>query len=510
MRTATIAASCSVLVVALTACERTERPKADSVEEVAPHVLTPRQRVSQLQAEIGVVTAIERASTAALRQVEDAGTEVSKQPPPELVTENTKKFTVFFGANNHGERNDCGCRSNPLGGLGRRHVMLRALTDERTAPEIWGDAGPAIGPVFHVDGGDSLFANNTIDRSHAEGQKVAKYDAESVMLALGTFAPDAFAVGEHDLVFGADFLRKLADKAKVPLVSANVRDAESGELLFAPSVIVDRDGTKVAFVGVTKQKTRRGEFYTERKLTVDDPHEAVKTAVAALEPHDAVVLLSNLGLVETKDLVLDLSTAGVPVELAIASSTNRMTGDPEFSGGVPVMEPLSRGKYVGRADIWLNGDETVYRNGAIATPAAMRDYRRTVRSYWTTRKSVLRERLKIAEVEMSIESIDGSQQPDTGAVREELIKRREQTIASHQKRLETYQTRLDGSAESLLKSIVRARPQTGEPTGDDWIAGLVVPVKIEIEPHPATRRVLDPREKKRPEAPAPGLPLPKP
>lgn len=487
---------CATLcVLALASCQKPS-PTAEPVDE-SPQPPTPVQRIAALQAEIGIVSAIESAAAASLREMEGQGEEVAKTVPPGLVNPSTRKLTIFFGANNHGERNDCGCRKNPLGGLGRRHAMLDALTADATP--IWGEAGPAVGPVFHVDAGDALFANNTLDRAAEAAQKIAKYDAESVVAALRTYPLDAYLVGEHDLVFGLDYLRKLTRDADFPLLSANLRGAD-GQLAFAPSVVVERDGLKVAFVGATPQTTRRADYWAARDLTVDEPSAAIAAAVRELGPRDATVLLSNLGLADTQTLVGQLVGDGVRLDLAIVSGTGRSTTDPEFAAGVPIMEPHNRGKYLGRADLFLNGETAEYRNAAIATPSAMRDYRRAVRSYWTTRKQELRERLKIAELELSLHTLERGQQPDAGAAVDQLTQRRRENIGSLEKRLSTFETRRTNTSQAMMMAVANVRPPSEAPVGDDWIAGWVVPVKIEITPEPATRKVLDQRERKRPKA----------
>ncbi len=492
MRAALLAA----LLAASVGCDKSTPSVVEPVVEAPPIVLTPHQRIVQLQAGLAVVTAMETSTTQALRAVENVGKEAAKAPPPEFVSETTRKFTVFFGGNNHGERNDCGCRKNPLGGLGRRHTMLNALQND-DATEIWGESGRAIGPVFHADSGDSLFANNTTDRAQPDAQALAKYDAVSVVRALATFPPDAYGVGEHDLVFGLDYLKELTSSAGFPLISANLRGPD-GELAFAPSVVVERDGIKVGFVGLTNKETRRVRFYEDRKLTVDEPLDAARKAIESLPSVDAVVLLSNIGRDASSRLVANLRAAGVRVELVIASSTNGVIGDPDFSAGVPVMEPMSRGKYLGRVDIWLNGAETEYRNASVTTPAALNDYRRAVRSYWSTRKEVFRERLKIAELESSLATLQTSQQKDAGAV-PELTKRRTDTIDAQRKRLEVYETRRTNTADAMLLAMSKVQPVGAEPSGDDWMTGVVVPVKIEFVGEASTRKLLDAREKKRPE-----------
>ena len=459
---------------------------------------TPMQQLTLLQGELRVAIAMSAAATEALRKAEGEGSEHATKPPADLATESTKRFSVFFGANNFGERNDCGCRKNPLGGLGRRHEMMTALTDGAKAPEIWGSAGPASGPVFHVDAGDSFYKSDTEDQQHAESQKVAKYDARSVVEALSTYAPDAYGLGLKDFVFGLDDVKQLQKKAKFPFLSANIATA-SGERPFEPSVVVERDGIRVAFVAVTNPKARRDDFWSARKLTAEPPSGPASDALAALPADvDAVVLLSNLGLADTGVLIGELKGAGMRVDLAVVSGTKRMTAEPEFAHGVPMLEPLSRGKYVGRADLWLNGTETSYRNARMTTPAALRHYRRALRSYWTTRQNLLKTQIQLAELALVDKTAERAQGVDAGAAAKTLVKRNQAEKEVIVKREETLHRRRENTSEALMFTIAKATEDGDGPKGDDWVFGTVIPVKIELEPEPRTRKVLDAREKRRP------------
>lgn len=488
----------ALLVAANIACDDAKTPPhADAPVDAPARETTPKDRIASLQAELGVIKAFDAASTTALRNVENTGIEQSRTPPTELVRPDTRAFTVFFGANNHGERNDCGCRKNPLGGLGRRHTMLNALTDP--ASEIWRDQGAAVGPVFHVDAGDALFKHNTVDQQIERIQTIARYDAESVAAGLATIPLDAVVVGEHDVVLGLDLVTKLGKQHGLPLISANLKTLHEGtsELVFPPSTVVERDGLRVAFIGITQPQSRRHEYYKERNLVVDDPHAAFKAASAQLGEVDAVVLLSNLGLLQTRALVKQLRADNVRVDAALISGTNRLMSDPEFSGGVPVIEPHSQGKYLGRADIWLNGAEPAhYANATTTSPARVRDYRRAVRSYWTSRRQLGVEQLKIAEGELVLASLEQTQQPDVGEAASKLVEQRGKDLDALRKRLPTLEKRLASVSETMLQFIA---PSTVEGGGDDWIATAVVPVKIEYVGEPATRKVLDPREKDRPQ-----------
>lgn len=59
--------------------------------------------------------------------------------------------------------------------------------------------------------------------------------------------------GNHEFDYGMDNFLALTEKANFPYISANFN--KEGELVFAPYVIKEYDGVKVAFVGMTTPKT---------------------------------------------------------------------------------------------------------------------------------------------------------------------------------------------------------------------------------------------------------------
>lgn len=489
------------VVLALAGCKPTaqsDKAKAAPAEEAARE-LTPKERVGWLQAEFGVVNALTMAAMVALRGVPTTPDLSELAPPPEVQKPDAKQLTIFFTANNHAEREDCGCRKNPLGGLDRRHTLLEALEDPGQSQKWWGrEAAP--GPVFHLDAGDSIFINSTIDRGTPNAQKIAKHDGRAVVDALNTFPPDAMLVGELELVFGVDELKALEKRAKFPFISANVQSPQ-GELLWPGHLVVERDGRKIGVVGVTKQKTRYEDYWNERKVQVTDPLEAAKTAIAKLpEDVDLVVLLSNLGLNDSEKLVTDLRAQNARVDFVVVSSSNRMTEEPQFAAGVPLVEPLSRGKYVGRADFVLNGPTIEFRNASMRTSSSVNDYRRALRSYHIAKKQLIRDRQKIAELEMSEKTVANQAQnkPDAGKVVDELQKRRQDALASQKKRVEMAEGRLATISQNLLESLAALDKRSQPATGDDWIAAHIAPVKIEIEQAPQTRKVLDKAARTRP------------
>jgi len=66
---------------------------------------------------------------------------------------------------------------------------------------------------------------------------------------------DIATPGNHEFDYGMDRFLELAALAQFPYVSANFTDIREGKLVFDPYQIIDYNGVKVAYVGITTPKT---------------------------------------------------------------------------------------------------------------------------------------------------------------------------------------------------------------------------------------------------------------
>jgi hypothetical protein len=124
-----------------------------------------------------------------------------------------------------------------------------------------------------------------------------------MMDAMKLLHTDAVNVSEKELRYGRSFLLSNWKRSKLPLVSANLWDKNSKKTLVDPYVLVKKGTVTVGVFGLTSDKVDMGP--SRDSLTVSDPVEAAKSTIAALRKKGAhvVVLLSQLGKVESEDLV---------------------------------------------------------------------------------------------------------------------------------------------------------------------------------------------------------------
>ena len=120
------------------------------------------------------------------------------------------------------------------------------------------------------------------------------------MKLIGT---DAVGLGDRDLRFGLAYLRAQIKRTQLPVVSANLIEKKTKLPAVQPYVIKTIGNTKVGVVGLISDKVDLGP--ARDSLAVQEPQMVAKRVVAEMRKKGAtvVVLLSQLGKVESEDLV---------------------------------------------------------------------------------------------------------------------------------------------------------------------------------------------------------------
>ena len=151
-----------------------------------------------------------------------------------------------------------------------------------------------------VDDGDSI-----------QGEALGTLTKGDAMIELmNTIKYDAAIPGNHEFDYGTDRFIELSEKAEFPYISCNFN--KEGELVFDPYTIIEAEGMRIAFVGVTTPTTivttsssksfmnESGE-YVYGFMQEDNGqalYEAVQNAVddARAEGVDYVYVLGHMGM----------------------------------------------------------------------------------------------------------------------------------------------------------------------------------------------------------------------
>ena len=151
-----------------------------------------------------------------------------------------------------------------------------------------------------VDSGDTI-QGTPFGTYKALIDPVAQGETHPMYKAFEMLGYDAETLGNHEFNYGLEFLDRMVKAAKINIINANVRNAQTGDYYYNPYKIVnktftDTDGKQVTLkIGITgvlpTQILVWDKANLEGKVTVDDPMEAVKAIVPKMKAAGADYIL---------------------------------------------------------------------------------------------------------------------------------------------------------------------------------------------------------------------------
>ncbi|HAS6454391.1 TPA: bifunctional UDP-sugar hydrolase/5'-nucleotidase [Vibrio parahaemolyticus] len=288
----------------------------------------------------------------------------ASQPAHEWNADTTYKLTVLhtndhhgrFWQNKHGEY-----------GMAARKTLIDDLRDEIQAEG---------GSVLLLSGGD---INTGVPESDLQ-------DAEPDFKGMSKIGYDAMALGNHEFDNPLDVLFKQQDWANFPMLSANIYDKKTGKRLFQPYAMFNKQGIKIAVIGLTTEDTAKlGNPEFIGQVDFRDPKAEAKELIAELKKTENPDLIfavthmghyqnGNRGINAPGDVALarylnegdlDMIVGGhsqepVCMEGPNVIKKNFKPGDecqPDQQNGTYIVQAHEWGKYVGRADYEFRNGE---------------------------------------------------------------------------------------------------------------------------------------------------------
>ncbi|AUI87357.1 bifunctional UDP-sugar hydrolase/5'-nucleotidase [Vibrio azureus] len=276
----------------------------------------------------------------------------------------TYKLTVLHTNDHHGR-----FWQNKYGEYGM--AARKTLIDELRA-----DIEAEGGSVLLLSGGD---INTGVPESDLQ-------DAEPDFKGMKKIGYDAMALGNHEFDNPLEVLFKQRDWAQFPMLSANIYDKETGKRLFQPYAMFNKQGIKIAVIGLTTEDTAKlGNPEYIGKLDFRDPKAEAKAVIAELketEKPDLIFAVTHMGHYENGnrglnapgDVALaryldegdlDMIVGGHSQEPVCMEGPNVINkrfkpGDeckPDQQNGTYIVQAHEWGKYVGRADYEFRNGE---------------------------------------------------------------------------------------------------------------------------------------------------------
>ena len=248
-----------------------------------------------------------------------------------------------------------------------RRVTLLHFTDTHAQLETHPEYLPGADPEIQMMGGYARI-KTAIERERAncygacllfdggdefQGSGPAAWsEGEVILEPLKALGIDVFTPGNWEPAYGPERFKETMARLNCPVVCYNFHDIESGARLFVPSIIVDRQGVKIAVVGVTdigaSKRQPPSEFHGMDTSRMEGLRDFVKDLRKRENP-DLVVALTHTGLTIARQMAREMPE----FDVVLSGHTHERTAEPILEGDCIVVEPGCFGSFLGRLDLVL-------------------------------------------------------------------------------------------------------------------------------------------------------------
>ncbi len=279
-------------------------------------------------------------------------------------TNDVQKLTILHTNDHHGR-----FWPNKYGELG---MAARKTLIDQIREEVESEGGA----VLLLSGGD---INTGVPESDL-------LDAEPDFKGMTLLGYDAMALGNHEFDNPLSVLEKQQEWAEFPMLSANIYDKESQTRKFQPYQMFEKEGLKIAVIGLTTEDTAKiGNPEYIQSLDFRDPKPEAKQLLEEIEQSeqpDITIAVTHMGHYQDGQHggnapgdvalarylptgALDMVIGGHSQEPVCMEGPNLVKkqfkpGDecqPDQQNGTWIMQAFEWGKYVGRADYeYENGE----------------------------------------------------------------------------------------------------------------------------------------------------------
>jgi 2',3'-cyclic-nucleotide 2'-phosphodiesterase (5'-nucleotidase family) len=192
-----------------------------------------------------------------------------------------------------------------------------------------------------LDAGDTVSAGNLGFRAGGE-------PALDVLSDLGC---DAMCLGNRETHPRKEIFPRKVDQARFPLLCANLEAKGNAPNPTQPHVTLERPGVRIGVFGVTVPMFTRKQWSQPLcDYWFSDPIEAARRQAAELRPQvDVLVALTHIGFAKDRAL----AAACPELDLIVGGHSHTDLTEPEWVGGVPVLQARAFAFYAGIARVEL-------------------------------------------------------------------------------------------------------------------------------------------------------------
>lgn len=179
-----------------------------------------------------------------------------------------------------------------------------------------------------VDAGDTIQGNSA--------ELFLEDDIHPMILAQNEIDYDVCVTGNHEYNYGMDVLRKILNQQEATPLVGNVYD-ENGEAVADDYTIIEKNGAKVAVIGMVTPNITRWDSVNLKDCTVTDPVEEVRAVIDEVQDEvDVMIAVVHMDIENEYELkgsgVRDLAEACPELDLIVAAHGHQLIEGEEING----------------------------------------------------------------------------------------------------------------------------------------------------------------------------------
>ncbi len=182
------------------------------------------------------------------------------------------------------------------------------------------------------------------------GVEPEKRRAAVMFKAFSLMGVDCLALSEREFAFGAAYLRELAAKSSVPLVSANLKDVKAQGSYFMPYLRLKRAGKNILVTSVVDPA--RKSLFKQQGMEVADPIKSLRHIQHDIF-HDLFIVVMQTNKTTASKWMAQLSG----VDVAILGQQKGVQTKAERLSGAQLLYNCNRGKSVSAVEVFFPRDK---------------------------------------------------------------------------------------------------------------------------------------------------------
>ncbi len=204
-----------------------------------------------------------------------------------------------------------------------------------------------------VDVGDTIQGNSA--------DLFLEDEVHPMIQAMNYMKYDAWILGNHEFNYGIDTLKHIMEGAKMPVLNGNVYDGEGKLLTENAYTIIEKDGVKIALIGMVTPNITRWDAANLEGYEVTDPVEETKKIIEEIgDQADIFVAAEHMGESNEYEVansgVVDLANACPELDVILAAHEHKLVEGTEVNG-VLIVENQDAGKTLAQVKLTVEEQE---------------------------------------------------------------------------------------------------------------------------------------------------------